>query len=316
MVEKSRVQHIQVAASHAGRRIDNFLMGLLKDVPRARIYQMIRRGEVRVNSARVNQDHRLEDEDTIRIPPLIIPVDNYKPALKPALRVQEQIRESILYEDDSLLVINKPSGIAVHGGSGEVFGVIETLRILRPACDSLELVHRLDKLTSGCLLLAKDHRYLRELHEMLRCHRTEKTYTALLLGKIPSRTVITLPLIKSKLQGGERVVRVDPSGKESATCFYLEQAFMHASLARIELRTGRTHQIRVHAAHWGHPVAGDDKYGDREFNRHMRRAGLKRMFLHAASISLPLPHMTGGKTFTAPLSDELSLFLRNYSRLK
>ena len=316
MVKKTDVEHVRVSPEEAGRRIDNYLTGLLNDIPKTRIYRMLRKGEVRVNGGRVRQDYRLQEQDIIRIPPLFRDTGHGQVALlTPSTRLQGILRDSILYEDDFLLVINKPAGIAVHAGSGEQHGVIEVMRVLRPTCTSLELVHRLDKLTSGCLLLAKDRRYLRTLHEMLRQNQVQKHYTALLYGKVPRKLEISMPLRKNELRSGERMVQVDKAGKEAKTFIYPEKYFHDASFAQIEITTGRTHQIRVHAAYCGHPVAGDPKYGDRLFNRTLRRAGLRRMFLHADSLTLTLPQTGKAQTINAPLPDELELFLENYSRM-
>ena len=314
-LKKTVVEHVKVSPEETGRRIDNYLTGRLKDVPKTRIYRMLRKGEVRINGGRVKQDYRLQEEDIIRIPPFFKDAGPGKNTiLAPPARLQAVLGASIIYEDDYLLVVNKPAGIAVHAGSGDQFGVIKIMRALRPECASLELVHRLDKLTSGCLLLAKGHRYLRELHEMLRHNQIQKHYIALLYGKIPRKLEITLALSRNELQSGERMVQVDAAGKNAETVFYLEKYVNNASLVQIEIATGRTHQIRVHAAHCGHPVAGDIKYGDRVFNRALRRAGLRRMFLHADSLTLVLPQSGKTETIHAPVPDELGAFINSYSR--
>lgn len=311
--KKSDVEHIKVTAEEAGRRIDNYLTGYLKDIPKTRIYRMLRKGEVRVNGGRVKQDYRLLEEDIIRIPPLFKDSRSGKGAvLPPSTRLQAILRNSIIYEDDFLLAINKPSGMAVHAGSGEQYGVIEVMRLLRPECAALELVHRLDKLTSGCLLLAKAHRYLRELHAMLRENRVQKRYIALLYGKIPHKLEVALPLMKNELRSGERMVQVDAAGKNARSVFYLDKHCNNASLVQVEITTGRTHQIRVHAAHCGHPVAGDPKYGNRVFNRSLRKEGLRRMFLHADSLTLQLPRTGKVTNISAPLPDDLGIFLEKY----
>ena len=313
--QKTGVEHVRVSPVEAGRRIDNYLTGHLKDIPKTRIYRMLRKGEVRVNSGRVKQNYRLQEEDIIRIPPLFMDSrsgEGKVPA--PPARLQEILRDSVIYEDDFLLAINKPAGMAVHAGSGEPYGVIEVMRILRQDCDTLELVHRLDKLTSGCLLLAKEHRYLRELHALLRLNRVQKHYIALLYGKMPHTLEISLSLLKNELQSGERMVQVDAAGKNARTVFYLVRHCHDASLVQVEIDTGRTHQIRVHAAHCGHPVAGDPKYGNRIYNRTLRRAGLRRMFLHADSLTLQLPRAGNITTISAPLPDDLGRFLEQYSQ--
>ncbi|MGH8120843.1 MAG: RluA family pseudouridine synthase [Gammaproteobacteria bacterium] len=312
---KTNVEHVQVAPGDAGRRIDNYLTGLLKDVPKTRIYRMLRKGEVRVNGGRIRQDYRLKEWDILRIPPFYQGSDRGRGGVaKPSVRLQEVIRDNILYEDEGLLAINKPAGIAVHAGSGEQLGVIEVMRFLRPACPTLELVHRLDKLTSGCLLLAKDHRYLRELHEILRQNQVRKHYIALLFGHIPHKLEISLPLRKNRLRSGEHMVQIDVAGKPAKTFVDPQRKINGATLVQIEIATGRTHQIRVHAAQCGHPVAGDPKYGDRDFNRILKRAGLHRMFLHAEALVLTLPQTGKTTTIRAPMPDELENFLEKYCR--
>lgn len=307
---KSAVEHVVVGPDQAGRRIDNYLTGYLRDVPRTRIYRMLRKGEVRVNGARIKQDYRVMAQDTIRIPPIFreqVEITGRKPA--PGLL--GSVAGSLIYEDDFLLVLNKPAGIAVHAGSGEHFGIIEILRELRPDDKNLELVHRLDKPTSGCLLIARNHRVLRDLHRLLRQPGgIKKQYLALLKGNLTATRQVAVPLSKNELRSGERMVQADESGKAAKTVFHPEQKFKGATLARIDIATGRTHQIRVHAASIGHPVAGDDKYGDREFNRCLKQVGLKRMFLHAAALTLKLPYTGKTRIFKAPLPDELLKLLK------
>jgi 23S rRNA pseudouridine955/2504/2580 synthase len=309
--KKSDVQHLRVTPEHAGRRIDNFLSGLLRDIPRPRVYRMLRQGEVRVNSARVKQDYRLLADDIIRVPPLY---DRPKKILKnPPPALLDRLRHAILYEDEVLLAINKPAGMAVHAGSGQQYGIIEVLRALQPHLENLELVHRLDKATSGCLLLSKTPEILRKLHDSLRARRVMKSYTALLQGRLASRQqVISSPLRRDGIRSGERLVRVDETGKPATSRFILERRYAEASLVHVELITGRTHQIRVHAAYMGHPVAGDLKYGNRDFNRRLRQAGLKRMFLHAASLTLVPPHLDQTLVIEAPFPEDLTCFLQDY----
>ena len=301
----SGVQHLTVTTEQAGRRIDNYLIGQLADVPRTRIYRMLRKGEVRVNSARVRQDYRIRVKDIIRVPPVftrIITENEYTP---PAW-LMEQVASGILYEDDFLLVLDKPAGLAVHSGTAEKAGLIEILRRLRPADTGLELVHRLDKQTSGCLLIARDHRVLRKLHDLLRDHKVKKYYLALLKGDLHNSQEIRKPLKKGKLRSGEHRVRVDTAGKQAITRFEPVIRKRQASLARVETGTGRMHQIRVHAASMGHPVAGDTKYGDRTFNKTMHGMGLNRMFLHAEKLTIKLPYSGQTRTFKAPLPDDLN----------
>ena len=310
--KKSDVQYIKVSPEQAGRRIDNFLTGYLKSIPKTHLYKMLRKGEVRVNSARVKQDYRLLTDDIVRIPPLYMNTANFEK--HPTQSLQHLLNTCILFEDDYLMAINKPAGIAVHAGSGQKFGVIEALRALRPHAGCLELVHRLDKATSGCLLVAKDHRVLRGMHANLRSNSIKKQYIAILKGKIHSqRQDVSLPLLKDELRSGERMVQVHEGGKQAVTSFYMLRHYTDASLVRVELMTGRTHQIRVHAAHIGHPVAGDVKYGDRSFNRRIKRAGLRRMFLHAESLTFALPYADGEITIKAPLPDDLTSFLDGYN---
>lgn len=267
----------------AGQRIDNFLLGRLKGVPRSLVYRLLRRGEVRVNKGRVRPTQRLAEGDLIRLPPL------RRPALdgpvSPSAQLRERLDAALLYEDERVLVLNKPAGLAVHGGSGISQGVIETLRAMRPGVD-LELVHRLDRDTSGCLLVSKRRSALRQLHAQLRDGSVDKRYLALLCGRLPEPEVeLSMALRTDRVRGGERVVRIDPSaGKPSRTWFRTRQTFGALTLVEAELDTGRTHQIRVHAAHLGAAVAGDSKYGDPVDNERLRRLGLKRLFLHAARL--------------------------------
>ena len=301
---KSSVQHLVITADQSGRRIDNYLLAYLKDVPRTHIYKMLRKGEVRVNRSRVKQDYKLVEEDVVRIPP--IHHDQGKTRqISPSPGLQGLIYNNILHEDDNLLVLNKPAGIAVHAGTNEPFGIIEILRAMRPEDSFLELVHRLDKSTSGCLLIARHHRILRELHRLLKERRINKTYLALLKGKFSRNKTITLPLAKHSSRSGQHRVKVHESGKAAASRFEPLKMLDDATLVRVEIDTGRTHQIRVHAATMGHPVAGDEKYGDRDFNRMLKQLGLKRMFLHAESLKLKLPGYGKQMTFTAPLPKDL-----------
>lgn len=304
---RTGVQHLEVAATEAGQRLDNYLRRLLKDVPRSRIYRLIRRGEVRVNGHRAGAEARLRLHDEVRVPPVrVLPPGTARP---PAPGLAHRIASSIVYEDDRLIVLDKPAGIAVHGGSGVSSGVIEALRALRPQ-ESLELVHRLDRDTSGCLLIARHAATLRGLHKLLREDGFEKRYLALVRGRWQLGTKrIDIPLRTNARVGGERTVRADPGGKPAASRFRPVQFFGRtATLVEVTLITGRTHQIRVHAAHAGHPVAGDEKYGDPEFNREVRALGLERMFLHAASVSFTWPQ--GGEfSVNAPLPPELGTVL-------
>nr|VFK80471.1 MAG: 23S rRNA pseudouridine955/2504/2580 synthase [Candidatus Kentron sp. SD] len=299
------VQHVRIDERHAGQRMDNFLIGHLKGVPRAHVYRILRRGEVRVNKGRVRPDYRLRMGDVARIPPVRrreeTPTDT-------SPRVLALIENAILFEDAGLLLLNKPSGMAVHGGSGQRYGVIEALRALRPDAPYLELVHRLDRETSGCLIIAKKRSALRALHEGLRQHRLDKRYLLLAGGKWRGgERKVEMELRKNILRSGERIVRQDPTGKPSVTWLRPLAVLGEASLLEARTITGRTHQIRVHAAALGHPVAGDDKYGDRETNRKMHRLGLRRLFLHAASLKFHAERY--GFSATAPLPRELTRVL-------
>jgi len=296
------VRHVEVVDDDAGQRIDNFLLRHLKNVPRSRVYRLLRKGEVRVNGKRAKPEYRVAAGDRVRIPPVRLEAER-KPPRAPDSLIRT-IRAAIVHEDAQLLVINKPAGIAVHGGSGEDFGVIEALRLDRPD-ETLELAHRLDRETSGCLLVARKRSSLRELHRLMREGLVEKHYLALLAGSWQlGRKRIDVPLA-IRLQGGERVVKAEAGGKESATRFEPVQFFgKRATLMDVAIETGRTHQIRVHAAHAGHPVAGDPKYGDKEFNAAMRKRGLERMFLHAQTVSF---EWGDGRDFavSVPLDDAL-----------
>lgn len=281
-------------------------MGHLKGVPRAHVYRILRRGEVRANKGRIRPDYRLQMGDVVRIPPLrYTRTTTHMPAID-ALRL---IRDAIIHEDVGLLVLNKPSGMAVHGGSGQRYGVIEALRALRPEAPYLELVHRLDRETSGCLIIAKKRSVLRALHEGLRQHRLDKRYLLLVGGQWRGKARrVEMELRKNVLRSGERVVRQDPAGKLSVTHLRPLAVTQTASLLEARTLTGRTHQIRVHAAALGHPVAGDDKYGDREINRRMYRFGLRRLFLHASSLEFEF-ESRGHLRVMAPLPPELARVL-------
>jgi len=303
MKDLSKVSAILVDADSDQQRIDNFLMRNCKGVPRSHIYRILRTGEVRVNSRRVDATYRVQIGDRVRVPP-IRTAERAVSAPAPALTLP------ILYEDAQFLAVDKPSGIAVHGGSGISFGVIERLRASRPELSFLELVHRLDRETSGVLLLAKKRSALTALHALLREGRTRKLYLALVTGKWrDAKRTVDLPLHKYINGAGERRVSVESEGKQSITIFRLDRVIGTYSLLSAELRTGRTHQIRVHLAHLGFPIAGDDKYGDFEWNRDLARRGLKRMFLHAASLSFEHPVLGTTLTIESPLPEALSTFV-------
>jgi 23S rRNA pseudouridine955/2504/2580 synthase len=298
------VRHVDVGPGEEGQRIDNFLLRVLKGVPRSHVYRLLRRGEVRVNGKRSRPEHRLVAGDTVRLPPVRTAMPE-GPSRVPAAP-REAVRSAIIYEDPRMLVLDKPSGLAAHGGSGLAFGVIETLRALYPG-ESLELAHRLDRDTSGVLIVARDRASLRAVHALLREGNVDKRYLTLLKGRWTlGRKRITAPLKTNLRQGGERVVKVHEDGKEAASTFEPVRRFgARATLVEVGLHTGRTHQIRVHAAFAGHPVAGDDKYGDREFDREMKSLGLRRMFLHAHSIAFTWPDTGRPCQIVAPLPAEL-----------
>ncbi|HET7569482.1 MAG TPA: RluA family pseudouridine synthase [Gammaproteobacteria bacterium] len=295
-------RHAVAGAEDVGQRIDNFLFRTLKGVPKGHVYRLLRTGQVRVNGRRVKPTRRLEDGDDVRIPPV------QQASAQPPVRGAQDLawlKDCIIYEDDSLLVLNKPAGLAVHGGSGLSLGAIEALRALRPQAPYLELVHRLDRETSGCLLIAKRRSRLRAMHELLRSGEVEKKYLALLSGRLNDAGTVNVALRKHQVAGGERRVHVDETGKTAETHFKPLTIYEQGTLVEARISTGRTHQIRVHAAHLGHPVAGDDKYGEHETNREWRRLGLKRMFLHAASIGFTAPWNDVPLAFNAPLDSEL-----------
>lgn len=299
---------VRIPDDRAGQRLDNFLLGQLKGAPRSLVYKLVRSGQVRINGGRAKAERKLEVGDEVRIPPIRIesPQDAGRSPPKSMLAAMEA---SIVFEDARLLAINKPSGVASHGGSGISFGAIETMRVLRPR-DNLELVHRLDRDTSGLLVLAKKRSALTELQRLLREDHgsgIEKRYLALLVGRMPDGVMsVDAPLHVGLRQGGERHVQVNAIGKPSISHFRALERRGGQSYCEIRIETGRTHQIRVHAQHIGHPVAGDDKYGDAAANKRLReQVGLKRLFLHAATLEFVLD---GGKApyrLNAPLVPEL-----------
>lgn len=301
------VRTVRISEDRDGQRLDNFLLGYLKGAPRSVIYKIVRSGQVRVNGGRVRADRRLEGGDEVRIPPVRIEDPAEKGSPSPGLL--EAMAASVVFEDGRLLAINKPSGIASHGGSGISFGVIETLRALRPN-QELELVHRLDRDTSGLMVVAKKRSALTELQALMREDAgagLRKRYLALLLGRMPDGTMtVDAPLHVGLRQGGERHVQVDPAGKPSLSHFRVLERRGGQSYCEVRIETGRTHQIRVHARHIGHAVAGDEKYGDAEANRRLRdKVGLRRLFLHAASLDFALDGGRVPYVLNAPLAPEL-----------
>lgn len=304
----SGVRRVQVDADRAGQRIDNFLTGQLKGVPRSMVYRLLRTGQVRINGKRAKPDARLAEGDEVRIPP--VRLDEPGTPTRPPERLLAALEAAIVFEDARLLALNKPSGMASHGGSGISFGAIESLRALRPE-QTLELVHRLDRDTSGLLVVAKKRSALVELQALLREDHgagLTKRYLALLTGRLPDGTLtVDAPLHIGLRQGGERHVQVHAQGKPSVSHFRVLERRGGHSYCEVRIETGRTHQIRVHAAHLGHPVAGDDKYGAEDVNRRLRdQVGLKRLFLHAASLEFALDQGNAPYLLNAPLAPELA----------
>lgn len=309
--QKPTVQFIEITDDNDGQRIDNFLKAQLKGVPKSAFYRVIRKGEVRVNKKRIKPEYKLQIGDIVRIPPIKVE-QKKETTVSTSLNQVSQLESAILYEDEAFILLNKPSGMAVHGGSGLNFGVIEALRALRPKARQLELVHRLDRDTSGCLLIAKKRSALRHFHEQLRLKTMRKNYWALVKGQWDKGVrVVNKPLFKNVLASGERVVKVDyERGKPSETRFKVLAAFNECTLVQASPVTGRTHQIRVHTACHGHPIAADPKYGESDFDQKIRETGLKRLFLHA--YSLAFEHPTTGKAMyiEAPLDPALSVCLQ------
>lgn len=297
----------------AGQRIDNYLMRRLKGVPKSHVYRILRSGEVRVNSRRIGPDYRLQAGDELRIPPIRVA----QPPDRPSVPAAAGFRPSVLFEDEALLVIDKPAGLAVHGGSGVSFGVIEALRQTRPGQPFLELVHRIDRETSGVLMLAKKRAALVELHRQMQAGEVSKHYFTLVRGLWQERKrIVDLPLEKKVRASGERKVNVGPAGDAAVTIFRLERRVGPYSLLDAELKTGRTHQIRVHLSHLGYPILGDDKYGDFTLNKMLAKQGLKRMFLHSSRIGIRHP-VSGEKIrFEAPLPPELLAFIESTRKIK
>lgn len=319
MTEKiinAAVKTLEISEDETGQRIDNYLLAKLKGVPKSLIYRIVRKGEVRVNKGRIKPEYKLQCGDVVRIPPVRVSEKTQSPVSSKLNKVA-RLEQQIIFEDDCLLVINKPSGIAVHGGSGLSFGVIEGLRALRPEARFLELVHRLDRDTSGILLVAKKRSALRHLHEQLRVKTVQKDYLALVRGQWQSHVkVVQAPLLKNELASGERIVKVSQEGKPSETRFSIEERYPTATLVKASPVTGRTHQIRVHTLHAGHPIALDDKYGDKEFDAQMRALGLNRLFLHAASIRFEHPKTGETLRLNAPLDEQMKGILKKLRETK
>lgn len=310
-----KVQWVEITEDNNEQRLDNFLITRLKGVPKSFIYRIVRKGEVRVNKGRVDVAYRLMIGDIVRIPPVRQTADDHgMPTINKSMA--ETLKQSILFEDDAILVINKPPGLAVHGGSGVDSAVIEGLRALNPGQRFLELVHRLDRDTSGCLLISKKRSALRSLHEQFRDDKVTKTYLALLSGQWAGKqSTVNQPLLKNVSKGGERMVVISKQGKPSETFFKRLKLYKDATLAQVAPKTGRTHQIRVHAAFLNHPIIGDERYGFDEVNKTFKNRGYKRMFLHAET--LVFEHPSTGKTvkFSAPLPSHFINFIYNEEQI-
>ncbi|MGH8112102.1 MAG: RluA family pseudouridine synthase [Rhodanobacteraceae bacterium] len=301
----SSVRTVEIGPERDGQRVDNCLVALLKGVPKTHVYRLLRTGQVRVNGRRAKPDTRLAQGDRLRVPPVRTAVRRESGA--PPAALLDAVRHAVIFEDRDFLAIDKPAGVASHGGSGVTFGAIELLRAARPK-EHLELVHRLDRDTSGVLVLARSRRGLVGAQDLIRTGGTKKQYLCLMTGKLERATFdVNAPLRKSVLQGGERMVRVDDAGKPALTFFRQIERYPDASLVEATLATGRTHQIRVHAAHAGHPLAGDPKYGGRDANKRFRKLGLTRLFLHAARFEFDLGERA--YSFSAPLPDDLRAVL-------
>ncbi|NKF50509.1 23S rRNA pseudouridine(955/2504/2580) synthase RluC [Shewanella sp. WXL01] len=306
----TKVQMVTIDEDHFEQRIDNFLLTKLKGVPKSMVYRIVRKGEVRVNKKRIKPEYKLQIGDIVRIPPVRVAEKDYRTAPSANLSQVAQLEERIIHEDKHLIVLNKPAGIAVHGGSGVNFGVIEGLRSLRPQQKFLELVHRLDRDTSGVLLVAKKRSALKHLHDQLRKKTMQKDYLALVRGDWQAKDkVVKAPLLKITLKSGERIVRVNKEGKESETRFKIMQRYQGATLVKASPVTGRTHQIRVHCQYTGHAIACDDKYSTQQFDDSMKAIGLNRLFLHAAELKFIHPDSEVTTMVKAPLDDVLQATL-------
>lgn len=307
-IKKINSKQIVISADNAGQRIDNFLIRYFGKIPKSRVYQMLRKGEVRINKGRIKQTYKLVEGDILRVPPVYL--DEQGQTL-PSRSLQQKIADSVIYEDEGLIIINKPAGIVVHSGSGQSHGVIEAFRAMGDDYKNLELVHRLDKDTSGCLMLAKSIPILRQLHTAMNDDEIVKSYSALLAGRISDKKMtVDSPISKNTVSSGEHLVTVDVNGKSAVTIFTRERVFQSATLVNIKLITGRTHQIRVHSASIQHPVIGDMKYGDRAINREYKKRGLRRMFLHAKNLRFTSPVSQQPLSIDAPLEPDLRQFLQ------
>ena len=306
------VEWVIIDADQAGQRLDNFLMGRLKGAPRSLVYRIIRKGEVRINRSRARPDSRIAAGDEVRVPP--VKLADKEESIVPGGRILERIEAAVIHEDDDFLIVNKPSGLAVHGGSGLQYGLIEGLRAARPSARFLELVHRIDRDTSGLIMVAKKRSGLRHLQDQIREKKLEKFYHALVAGHWPSGVSrIDVPLLRDELRSGERVVRVAAEGKTALTRFRVLESFNGYSLVEAAPVTGRTHQIRVHCAYASHPIAGDPKYMDDASCKAFRSEGGRRLMLHAAKLGVLMPGTNERRYFSAPYDEAFDQFL---SRLR
>ena len=310
---KSAVTFVTIEEEYQGQRLDNFLMNRLKGLPKSRLYRLIRKGEVRVNKKRADVSYKLQAGDLVRLPPVELEVNDNDYHLSPSLA--RKLRESILFENQDLMIVQKPAGIPVHAGSKVAAGMVEMLRLTFPEIKALELAHRLDRDTSGCLLLAKKRSVLKQLHDLFREGKVTKEYLTLVCGRWPQdKKTVRLSLLKNQLEGGERMVQVSEAGKIAVTHFHVEKYFSAATLLAVKLETARSHQIRVHTSHFGHAIAMDDKYGDRAFNQFIKQHGGKRMFLHAARIQFKYGDPAVNINVEAPLPEDLQKVLENLNQ--
>ncbi|MEZ8883606.1 23S rRNA pseudouridine(955/2504/2580) synthase RluC [Vibrio sp. 10N.222.54.F6] len=310
---RTQVQFVDIDEDMAGQRIDNFLRNQLKNIPKSMIYRIVRKGEVRVNKKRIKAEYKLKAGDLVRIPPVTIEEKTEENVPSTKLNKVSELEQCIIYEDDHMLILNKPSGTAVHGGSGLKFGAIEALRALRPDARFLELVHRIDRDTSGILLVAKKRSALRHLQAQFREKTVQKYYFALVMGEWKnSCKVVNAPLLKNEVNS---IVRVNPNGKASETRFKVLEKFQEATLIQASPITGRTHQIRVHAQYTGHPIAWDDRYGDCRFDAYTGKVGLDRLFLHAANIKFTHPGSEEKMDISAPMERRLEKALTGLRKL-
>ncbi|MCG9682768.1 23S rRNA pseudouridine(955/2504/2580) synthase RluC [Vibrio sp. Isolate23] len=310
---RTKVQFVDIDEDMAGQRIDNFLRNQLKSIPKSMVYRILRKGEVRVNKKRIKAEYKLKAGDLVRIPPVTIEEkqDEVAPSVK--LNKVAELEHMIIHEDEHMLILNKPSGTAVHGGSGLKFGAIEALRALRPQARFLELVHRIDRDTSGILLVAKKRSALRHLQAQFREKTVQKYYFALVMGQWKSSCkVVKAPLLKNEVNS---IVRVNPQGKPSETRFKIIEKLADATLIQASPITGRTHQIRVHTQYTGHPIAWDDRYGDRRFDAYTAKVGLDRLFLHAANIKFQHPSNDEWMEISAPMEPKLEKALAGLRNL-